>query len=117
MPVEVAILSSELIPFESVRQVTEAIDSSLGVSEERSGGVVEVTGSDGECLLTLGRARVLETQSDAIRVLKDESTVPVEARYLYEALVPYQIYEQGLAVLFSLGELFDAEVVLRGVKL
>ncbi|MCA0378346.1 MAG: hypothetical protein LCH36_02745 [Actinobacteria bacterium] len=117
MPVEVALLAPAPVPIEGQRELAEAMNPPMIAAETRGGGTTDFTEFDGTPVLTLGRARVVETQTDLRRVYQDEVTVPDDTGCWYEGVVPYSNHERGIALMMALAEISEGQAVVRGIRL
>lgn len=117
MPVEFALFAPGPISVEEQRGIAEVMNPPLVATQTRDGGTLEFTEFDGTPVITLGRARVVETQADLRRVFRHEVEVPDDTTCWYEGAGPQGSIERGLAVLFGLAELSGGTPVVKGTQL
>lgn len=117
MPVEVALLAQAPVSLEEQRELAEAMNPPMIVRETRGGGTTDFAEFDGTPVLTLGRARIVETQTDLRRVYRDEVTVSEDTGCWYEGVVPYSNHERGVALMLALAEISEGQAVVRGIQL
>ncbi|WP_416444886.1 hypothetical protein AB3K78_15955 [Leucobacter sp. HNU] len=84
MPVEFALFAPGPISVEEQRGIAEVMNPPLVATQTRDGGTLEFTEFDGTPVITLGRARVVETQADLRRVFRHEVEVPDDTTCWYE---------------------------------
>ena len=116
MPLEVVLLSPEAIGLEDQREFAELMNPPLVAREIRNGGAVVFSEMDDTPVLTLARAKRVETQTDLIRLLGEEAAIPEDTAFCYEGVLPFD-YERGLTVLFAFGEALGGTAIVRGITL
>lgn len=117
MPVEAVLLTPGYFDLDTLRAVGEALNPPLTVVESDSGGYVVFSDFAGEPQLTLGRARVVQSRSDLVRLLGAEARIPEATTAMYEGFIYYYNFREGsgLRVLVALEELAGGSLILRGI--
>lgn len=119
MPIEAVLLTPGAFDFEVLRQVGETVNPPLTVTESESGGYVVFSDFAGEPQLTLGRARVVQSQSDLTRLLGAEARIPANTTAMYEGFIHYYDFQKGSAlhVLSALEDIANGSLIVRGITL
>ena len=119
MPLEFVLLTPLWIPVEEQREFAELLNPPVVAREVRGGGAVSFSEIDDTPVLTLGRPRRVETQSDIRRVLAGEGDgdVPEDTAYWYEGVIPFADFKRGMTLLFAFEQATGGKAIVRGTTL
>lgn len=116
MPLEFVLLSPLMIPAEEQREFAELLNPPVVAREIAGGGAMSFTELDDTPVLTIGRARRVETQSDVRRVLAGDGEAPDDTVYWYEGVIPFADFRRGMTLLFAFEEATGGRAIVRGVE-
>ena len=122
MPLEFVLLTPQSIPVDEQREFAELLNPPAVAREIRGGGAVSFTELDDSPVLTIGRARKVETQTDIRRVLaaetnSDSGGVPENTAYWYEGVIPFADFKRGMTLLFAFEEATGGKAIVRGLTM